>query len=322
MLKGKQDVAKKMIADLRPGEPVDEVFLLSGFELRTARNESLYLDLTLSDRSGTLKGRMWDASEVLYRALAVDDFVRIKGRVGVFRNELQINVSSISKVDETRLSPHDFLPQSERPPGEMRKELEKILVNEVKDPDYARLVRAFLRDEEFMDQFSMAPAATSYHHAFLGGLLEHTLSMAQCALLLVGHYSCLRKDLLLASVFLHDIGKVRELDWRRTFQYTDTGQLVGHVVEGVVMVEAKVRDLEGFPQEKLDLLRHAIIAHHGEYEFGAPKLPMTGEALALHYLDNLDAKLRDITDAIAADANEQSNWTGYITRLERRLYKR
>jgi len=315
-------MAKRMIADLRIGEPLEDTFLLSACELRTARNGSLYLDLTLADRSGSIKARMWDASEALHRALAVDDFVRIKARLGMYRNERQLIVNVIAKADPAQIDLRDFLPQSARPPEEMRKELEDLLRKAIEDPDYRRLAEAFLTDDAFMESFCTAPAAISYHHSFLAGLLEHTLSMAHCALLLCSHYRILRRDLLLAGVFVHDIGKTRELSWERTFQYTDAGQLVGHIIEGVVMIEERAASLDDFPPRKLNLLRHAIIAHHGAAEFGSPKLPMIPEAFALHYIDNLDAKLQDFADALADDNNSNSDWTAYIPRLGRRLYKK
>ncbi len=315
-------MAKRMIADVRVGEPVEDTFLLAASELRTTRNGSLYLDLTLADSSGSIKARMWDASEALHQALAVDDFVRVKGRLGMFRNERQFIVNVIAKADSEQIDLRDFLPQSTRPPEEMRKELEDLLRSTVEEPDYRRLIEAFLTDDAFMEIFCTAPAAVSYHHSFLSGLLAHTLSMARCAALLCSHYRILRPDLLLASVFVHDIGKTRELSWERTFQYTDTGQLVGHIVEGVVMIEERAATLDDFPPRKLNLLRHTIIAHHGAAEFGSPKLPMIPEAFALHYIDNIDAKLQDFADAMADDTNPNSDWTGYIPRLGRRLYKK
>ena len=314
-------MAKKLIEEYRAGETVDEVFLLSQNELKSARSGSLYLALTLNDKSGSMPGRMWDATDVVHHAFAVDDFVRVKGKVETYQNELQIVVKSLAKPDTSTLRLGDFLPQSENDPAQMLKELREIL-QAIEDPDYAAVVNAFLDDEPFIKRFTSAPAATMNHHAYLGGLLEHTLMMARLAGMILPLYPMLRPGLLLAGVLLHDIGKTGELSYGRTFQYTDDGQLVGHLVGGVLMLEEKAREIEGFPQEKLSHLKHLILSHHGAYEFGSPKLPMTAEAFALHYLDNLDAKLKGFATAVERDPDETSDWTPFNRSYARRLYKK
>ena len=314
-------MAKKLIEEYRTGETVDEVFLLAQNELKATRADKLYLSLTLSDKSGSIPGRMWDATEAIHHAFAVDDFVRVKGKVETYQNELQIVVRSISKPDTSELRLGDFLPQSENDPGKMMKELRGIM-DAIQDPDYAAIVKAFLSDEAFVKAFARAPAATANHHAYLGGLLEHTLMMARLAQAMLPLYPKLRPGLLLAGVLLHDIGKTRELSYSRTFQYTDDGMLVGHLMGGVLMLEDKARQIEGFPEEKLSHLKHMILSHHGQYEFGSPKLPATAEALALHYLDNLDAKLKGFVTAVENDPDATSDWTTFIRSFARRLYKK
>jgi 3'-5' exoribonuclease len=322
MPNAKSDAApKQMIGDLVNNQPVDSVFLLAKCVLRSARTGKSYLDVQFSDRTGQIVGRFWDATESLAASLAIDDFVEVKGRVESYQNQLQINVHMIGKADTTKLRLSDFLPQSAHDPAQMMKRLAEILA-QVQDPDYQRLVQAFLADEKFCAAFRTAPAAVTNHHAYLGGLLEHTLSMMELALKVLEHYKELRRDLLLVGVLLHDIGKTRELSYRRTFQYSNAGNLVGHISLGLLMLDEEARKLEGFPEEKLNMVRHMLLSHHGQLEFGSPRLPMFAEAMALHYLDNLDAKLRDMAETIAEDRSADPDWTDYNKSLNRKLYKK
>ena len=312
---------KKMVSDLKPGEPVDDVFLLASSELRSARNDSLYLSLDFRDKSGTITGRMWDASQLVYETFKVDEFVHVKGRVEQYRDDLQISVKTLSQPDLSTLRLREFLPQSPNDPDGMEKELREVL-SAVEDPDYRSLIDSFLDDDALMGAFRNAPAAVANHHAYLGGLLEHTLSMAKVAALVAGHYPEVRKDVLLTGVLFHDVGKTVELRFNRNFQYSESGQLLGHLTQGVLLVRDKARELEDFPEEKLTPLLHMILSHHGAREYGSPVLPMTPESFALHFIDNLDAKLRTVSDMIAGDLNTQSDFTSYVRSLERRLYKK
>ena len=312
---------RSTISEMAPGQPVDEPFLLSRSELRTTRNDSLYLDLEFMDCSGRISARMWDATQAVYEQFAVDDFVHVKGRVEQYRNDLQVSVKSLSKPDLEKLRLRDFLPQSGRDPKEMEARLREIL-GTVQDEDYRRLIDAFLADEALCAGLRTAPAAIVNHHAYLGGLLEHTLSMAELAIAVADRYPELRRDILLTGVLFHDIGKTREILYKRTFQFSQGGNLVGHLTQGTLMVHEIARGLEGFPEEKLNVVTHLILSHHGTREFGSPVLPMTAEAFALHHIDNLDAKMRDVSDIIGEDRNVHSDFTGYQRKLERRLYKK
>jgi len=312
---------RKMISDLKAGEPVDDVYLLCKNELKSSRNDSLYLDLLFRDKSGTVTGRMWDASEKVYEAFAADDFVHVKGRVEQYRNEMQISVKTLSQPDMTKLRLRDFMAQSERDPLEMEKDLRQLL-SVIQDPDYRRLVDAFLADEEFMTAFRTAPAAIVNHHAYLGGLIEHTLSMMRLAVAVADNYPRLRRDILLTGILLHDIGKVREIRYNRSFQMSDPGQLIGHLTQGAIMTQEKAASMGDFPEEKLSVALHMILSHHGTREFGSPVLPMTAEAFALHFIDNLDAKTKTVAEMVDADANSRSTFTNYVNNLERRLYKK
>jgi len=311
---------KQMIEDLQPGEPVDSVFLVAESSLRTARNGTSYLAVRLQDRSGQVEGRLWDASDVIAGSLQADDFVHVKGTAELYKNEIQINIKAITRADTESLRLRDFLRESSSDTGEMLSELKRLL-DRVEDPDLRALLEAFFADEEFIRGFRTAPAAVSNHHAYLGGLLEHTLSMARLALRLVEHYPRLRADLLLTGVFLHDIGKIRELSARRTFQYTAPGQLVGHIVLGTLMLDEKARGLKNFPSEKLDMLRHFILSHHGQSDYGAVRPPMFAEAIALHHLDNIDAKLNGFYDFLEQDANADPNFTSRSFMFQTQLYK-
>ena len=252
--------------------------------------------------------------------ISVDDFVCVKGKVETYRNELQINIRTLTRAEQEGLRLGDFLAQSECDPGRMMKALREIL-GRIEDTDLKALVDAFLDDEEFCAKFRTAPAAKMNHHAYLGGLLEHTLSMAHVALKILDHYAELRRDLLLTGVFLHDVGKTEELSYRRTLQFTTAGHLIGHTVLGAAMTAERARRLEGFPEEKLNMVRHMILSHHGQLEFGAPKLPMFVEAQVLHYVDNLDAKIKDFAEIVAEDRGGDEEWTGYSRLLGRQLYK-
>lgn len=313
-------MAKQMVENLQVGEPIDSDFIVAESSLRVARNGSAYLDIKLADRTGQMPGRLWDANQALADSISADDFVHVKGKVESYKNTLQIIVRSITQADMKGLRLGDFLPQSGNDPVEMMKALCEIL-GTIEDADLKSLVDAFLADSQFCADFRTAPAAKQNHHAYLGGLLEHTLSMARLSLKILEHYQDLRRDLLLTGVFLHDVGKIHELIYRRAFRYSSPGNLVGHIVLGVLMLEERVRELPDFPEGKLNMLRHMMLSHHGEYEFGSPRLPMFAEALALHYVDNLDAKLKDFSDIITEDRNADPEWTDWARRFGRPFYK-
>ena len=311
---------KQFIGELKPGEHIDSDFMVVEAAMRSARNGSNYLAMVLADKTGTIQARLWDAPEALAASLAPDDFVRVKGKAESYRNELQIGIRAITQADASALRLGDFLPQCSADPAAMMKELHEIMAT-IEDPDYRAAADAFLNDEEFCGRFRTAPAAKANHHSYLGGLLEHTLSMAKLALKILDHYPELRRDILLTGVFLHDIGKTDELSYARTFRYTTPGNLVGHIVLGVLMLENRVRELADFPVEKLNMLRHMILSHHGQLEFGAPKLPVFAEAIALHYIDNIDAKLKDFSQFVAEDRSTDPEWTERSWLFQRQLYK-
>ncbi len=311
---------RQTIGQLEPNQNVDEVYLLKSCEARTARNGSLYLQLTLSDRTGTIDGRMWSASEAMVQALSGARFVRLKGRTETYQNRLQVVAAGIRPVAGDEVSLDEFLPHIRQDVEELWERLSQA-ARSISDANLSALVMAFLADEKIARDFKRAPAAVSYHQPCLGGLLEHTVNVVELARFVCERYEGLDHDMFLTGAILHDIGKLRELSYDGPFEYTDSGRLLGHVVMGVMMVREKLHDLPDFPAHLHDALCHLILSHHGEYEWGAPKLPMTPEAFALHHLDNLDAKVEASIRAIETARMPDSNWTEWNRMFKRMLYK-
>jgi 3'-5' exoribonuclease len=307
------------------GETIDEVYLVSDKQLRANRNGNLYLQLELRDRTGAISARLWNAGEHLFRSFESGDFLMVKGKVQLFQGALQMILSHIERVESEKVELADFLPHTEHDVSKLLERLRGVLLK-LGNPHLKALVECFLMDDEFVRGFCQAPAGVRNHHAYLGGLLEHVVTLLDAADRILPLYPELDRDLLLAGIFLHDIGKVRELSYSKAFAYTDEGQLVGHLIIGVEMLTekaAKVPDLTGepFPRELLLRLKHMILSHHGSYEYGSPRLPMTPEAIALHHLDNFDAKVHSFTRDIREDRNTTSAWTPYNQSLQRRLFK-
>ena len=318
-------MSRRSVELLADGEALEEVYLVTDKQLRTNRQGNPFLQIELRDKTGAISARMWNANEHMFRAFEEGDFLRIKGKVQLYQGSLQILFTAFERIERTHVTLGDFLPQSEHDIGRMYEKLRSILLK-VDDMHLRALVECFLVDEAFVRDFCKAPAGIRNHHAYVGGLLEHVVRLLEAADRLLPLYPELNRDLLLMGVFLHDAGKVRELSYERVFGYTDEGQLVGHIVIGVEMLDEKVTQVpnltgEPFPKELLLRLKHMILSHHGTYEFGSPRLPMTPEAIALHHLDNLDAKVHSFTRDIRDDRQGPSAWTPYNHSLQRRLFK-
>jgi 3'-5' exoribonuclease len=316
---------RRFVEQLGDGEAIEEVFLVVDKQLRANRNGNLYLQLELRDRTASMSARLWNAGEHVFRSFDVGDFLLVKGKVQLFQGALQMILSHLDRVETEKLDLTDFLPHTDQDVGKLLERLRAILMK-LGNPHLRALVECFLMDDDFVRRFCQAPAGVRNHHAYVGGLLEHVVTLLDAADRLLPLYPELDRDLLLMGVFLHDIGKVRELSYDRAFSYTDEGQLIGHLIIGVEMLNekaARVPDLtsEPFPSELLLRLKHMILSHHGTYEFGSPKLPMTPEAIALHHLDNLDAKVHSFTRDIREDRNQTSSWTPFNQSLQRRLFK-
>jgi len=306
--------SRQSIAQLvRSGQVFDETFLLVEKELRPTKTGKLFIRGVLQDRTGQCPIVVWEATERFYEALPRGGFVRARGRVEIYQNKPQLIVDSCVPVDESQLDLSDFLPATTQDVKALEKELRQSL-RAVRDPGLRAVADAFLDDVDLMAKFCRAPAAKVNHHAYLGGLLEHTVAMLRTARQVLPLYPVLNADLLLVGIFLHDIGKIDELAYARVLDYTDSGRLVGHLVLGAMMLQDKVARLRAagtdIPDILLQQLVHLILAHHGEYEFGSPKLPITPEAVAVHYLDNLDAKLQAFREAVDTHPADEESWTG------------
>jgi 3'-5' exoribonuclease len=318
-------MGRHYVQHLTDGETVDEVYLVSDKQMRANRNGNLYLQIELRDRTGAMSARLWNANESLFRSFDEGDLLRVRGRVQLFQGALQMILSHISPVETEKVDLADFLPHSEQDISKLLERLRQVL-SRMSNHHLRALVECFLMDDQFVYAFSRAPAGVRNHHAYVGGLLEHVVTMLDVADRVLGSYPALDRDLVLMGVFLHDIGKTRELAFDRTFAYTDEGQLIGHLVIGVEMLNEKIKEAshltgEDFPVELQLRLKHMILSHHGSHEFGSPKLPMTPEAIALHYLDNLDAKIHSFTRDIREDRNQASAWTPFNQALQRKLFK-
>jgi len=319
------DKQRKYVNELMPGMTLDQVFLVREKDLRTTKSGDLFVVCTLVDRTGQLSARMWRASESIYNSITVDGFLHVKGRTEDYKGTLQFIIDSCRPYSAEKVDISDFLPATELDVEQMWSELLEILRG-VKDKSLRLLIKKFVEDREFVAAFKRAPAAMQMHHPFVGGLLEHTLNVIRDAEKLLPLYPKLNSDLVLTGVFLHDIGKAAELSAETTINYTDRGQLVGHITIAAIWVQEKANLVSAetsqpVPQRTLDLLTHIILSHHGIHEYGSPKLPAIPEAYFIHYLDNLDAKMYMTTNAIANDPDPNASFTPYIRTLETKLYK-
>ncbi|MCA9244787.1 MAG: HD domain-containing protein [Phycisphaerales bacterium] len=321
----RSSTAPRYIRDLQSGERIDgEIFLLLQKDLRTSNNGSLYIHAVLGDQTGQLLTRMWDASKEFFETLEVGAPLRVRGRVESYKNKPQFILDGATVCEPGEVDVSRFLPTTENDREQMWKRTLEVL-RTIRDKHLLALIGQFINDAEFADRYQAAPAARNNHHAYIGGLLEHTLNLLELALLVLPRYPRVNRDLVLTGVFLHDIGKTAELSWTTGFEYTTEGQMLGHIVQAVSWVDQKAAALAqaGTPLDPQTLLsvKHIIVAHHGKYEFGSPRLPATAEAFMVHYLDNLDAKLAMVFNAIDADQNPDSDWTGWTPALENRVFK-
>ena len=316
-------MSRRNLKELVHGDTVNETFLVADKQLRANRNADLYLLLTLRDSSGQMSGLMWNVTEESVAHFGAGDYVKVRGKVQLYQGGLQMIMTHIDAVDPAQVDPEEFLPQTSPQTKANLEKLQTMLLSV--RADLRGLVQCFLSDQDIMSALASAPAGMKAHHAYPGGLLEHVVTMMTVAEGLRPVYPDLDVDLLLVGVFLHDLGKVRELTWESTLGYTDEGQLIGHMPIGVEMVNEKLSELsnrgEILRDETIWRIKHMIISHHGTYEFGSSRLPMTPEAIALHYIDNLDAKLYEFQNAIVDDPDGDSNWTPFNPRIQRKLYK-
>jgi len=293
-------------------------FVVASKQVKAKKNGEPYLALILADRSGQIEAKMWDNVDEFILAFEQDDFLKVKGLVNKYKNRFQLTIHKLRRMEEGDIDFTDYLPKTTKDIGELWRTLTEFVAT-FQNPHLKSLVELFMADSEIAERYRNAPAAKTLHHAYIGGLLDHVVSLFHSCDLICRNYPQVDRDLLLTGAFLHDIGKIQELTYNRAFSYSTRGQLLGHMIIELEMLQTKLAKLPGFPEELKILLEHMIISHHGQYDFGSPKLPMFPEALMLHYLDDLDSKMEAMRAHFEREAMLEGPWTSYNASLGRPL---
>jgi len=309
---------KQYAGSVKAGDKADDAFVLYEKNLAQKKDGSDYLNITLSDKTGRIKGVVWDNVDKITAGTNAGDYVHVRGNVSEYKGTLQVVIKSMETILPDSIDPSEFLPATGRDIDSMLKQLAG-LSDSIKEKNLRELFKAFWNDVEFVEKFKKAPAAKKMHHAYIGGLLEHTLSMALLADRIAGHYSGLDRDLLIAGTILHDIGKIREFEYDIKIDYSDEGRLLSHIVIGLGMIDEKIKEIKEFPGALALMLRHMIVSHHGTRDFGSPEPPKTIEAVLLNYIDEIDSKVSGIREFITSGEGG-GNWTTYHRILERHFY--
>ena len=318
-------MARIAIAQLRDGDVVDQSFILANKQIATTTTAKFYIKAECQDASGQIHMRMWNAQREYYERLPSPGYVTVRGRIETYQGHLQMVADSIMPVEDfSKIDVSELLKHTKKNVPEMFVRVKEILA-QIRDPELQLLVKAFLDDAELMKRLTIAPAAMGMHHAWIGGLLEHTLSLLELALVICPRYPDIDQDLVLAGLFFHDLGKTAELSYKCGFDYTDNGRLIGHVVTGacwIVEKAAKITTADGkkLRDELVMVLQHIVLSHHGTPEFGAAVLPKTPEAILVNLIDNLDAKTQMAMDAVAAPSEDET-WTEYHKAFSSKLYR-
>ncbi len=299
-------------------QTITSLFVVASKQVKSKKNGDLYLSITLADRSGQLQANMWDNVADSISAFEQDDFVKVKGVVHKYNGRWQLTMHKVRRLGEQEIDYSDYIPKTTKDIEQLWRTLSGF-VGTIENPWLKSLIKEFMADEAIVTAYKNAPAAKTLHHAFVGGLLDHVVSLFTVCDLAARNYPQVNRDLLLTGAFLHDIGKVHELAYQRSIAYTTKGQLLGHMIIELEMLHQKLAQLPGFPDELKILIEHMIISHHGQYEFGSPKLPMFPEALMLHYLDDLDSKMESMRAQFEREAELDSAWTSYNPSLARPL---
>lgn len=308
------------VKDIKTGDKVNEVFLAAEKNLAYSQKGAPYLNLRLRDRTGDVDGKIWENALTWEKAFKKGDLIRIQARALSFKNAIQLSIIELGKVEDREVELADYFPVAR---GDLAAMYADVLgyVEQVKTPCLSALLRSFFEDETLTALFRRAPAAKGFHHVYIGGLLEHTLSVIRLLDLAADHYRGINRDLLIAGGILHDIGKIYEFSYERIVEYSDPGRLIGHIVMGVEMVDRKIATIPDFPEQMAMELRHLILSHHGILEYGSPKRPKTLEALIVHFMDDLDAKVNAFQETIRDARDEESDWTPYHRLFDRFIYK-
>lgn len=305
----------KYIETLREGERIQEIYLCKQKTSAVTKAGKPYENVIFQDKTGTLDAKIWDPSSQGIEDFSAMDYVAVTGDVTSFMGSLQLNVKRVRKVSEDEYNPADYLPVSDTDPERMYAELLSVIAS-IQNTYLKQLLTAFFEDAAFEERFRKHSAAKSVHHGFVGGLLEHTLSVTKNCAFFAERYPILNRDLLLTAAMCHDIGKLSELSDFPQNDYTDEGQLLGHIMIGADMVSEKIRTIEGFPQRLRNELLHCILAHHGELEFGSPKKPALAEAIALSFADNIDAKMETLKELFQGVPEGNTEWLGFNRLLD------
>ena len=309
----------KFVSDLNSEQTLTSIFVVIAKEVRNTREGRPYLRMELGDRTGTIEARMWDRFEPGASQIAREDFIQVKARVEIYKNKPQLSLESFRRANPEEVDLADYLPHTTADVEKLFAELQRT-AESLQDPWLRKLVLKIITDPEIAPRYRRAPAAKMMHHAYLGGLLEHVVSLCALARAVAAHYPELNLDLLLTGVILHDVGKLDELTYQRAIAYTTEGQLLGHIVMELETVNRAMREIDGFPAPMKTVVEHLLISHHGQYEFGSPKLPMIREALVLHFLDDLDSKMAAIRAALAG-ASGEPGWSDWSSALQRRFLR-
>ncbi|MCU0226702.1 MAG: HD domain-containing protein [Bryobacterales bacterium] len=312
---------KTFVRDLEPNQLCRSTFLVNAKEVRQKKTGEPFLSLTLGDKTGDIDAKMWDNVSDVLESFGPGDFIKVKGVMSLYNSRPQFTIHTLDRLEDFEVDMSDFFATSARKPEEMFEELQGI-IRGLGNAHLRALLEAFFADEDMRERYLRAPAAKQIHHAFLGGLVEHVLSLCRLCKLVAPHYPMVDEDLLLTGAILHDIGKVEELTYDRGLGYSTTGQLLGHIAIGVRYLHEKLRRLPDFPQPLAVLVEHIILSHHGKLEFGSPKVPMTPEALLLHYLDDMDSKMETMRAQLERDDKSEGLFTAYNYALERTALKR
>jgi 3'-5' exoribonuclease len=309
------------VNQLEPGQTITSSFLVHTKEIREKKTGEPYLSLLLSDKTGRIDAKMWDNVAEVLEAFDRDDFVKIKAIVQLHQNRPQLTIHKVRAMDDGEVDFADYFPCSPRDPEEMWRCLESF-VGAVRDAHIRALLAEFLRDPEIAARYRRAPAAKTIHHAYLGGLLEHVLSLCNLSRSIAPLYPHIDLDLLIAGAILHDIGKIHELTFERGFSYTTEGQLLGHIPIAFRMIADKLRALPDFPPRVRTLIEHIVLSHHGSLEFGSPRVPQFPEAMLFHYLDDLDSKMECMRASVEQDRHSTGFFTSFVPSLDRPLLKK
>jgi 3'-5' exoribonuclease len=293
-------------------------FVVVSKQVKPKKSGEPYLALILGDRTGQIDAKMWDNVEDAIPVFEQDDFLKIKGLINRYNNRFQLTIHKLRRMGEAEVDYTDYLPKTSKDIGELWHTLGEFVAG-MQNLHLRSLLQAFMADPEIAERYRNAPAAKTLHHAYIGGLLDHVVSLFHSCDLVCRNYPQVNRDLLLAGAFLHDIGKIHELSYARSISYTTRGQLLGHMIIELEMLHGKIAAIPGFPDDLKTLLEHLIISHHGQYEFGSPKLPMFPEALMLHYLDDLDSKMESMRAHFEREASSENEWVGYNSSLARPL---